>query len=129
MVQKKKRIELPCTSRQERPESDEVVLPRRLPRITSLTVLAIRGDELIRTGKMRDMTHLAQIGKATQARISQILSLTMLAPDIQEQLLFLPRVSEGKPAITKKSLCKITMLDDWEEQRFVYGSLIGTPSS
>ncbi|XZE35719.1 hypothetical protein SH501x_001375 [Pirellulaceae bacterium SH501] len=38
-------------------------------------------DELIRTGKVRDMTYLAQIGKVTQARISQILSLTMLAPD------------------------------------------------
>lgn len=63
------------------------------------------------------MTHLAQIGKVTQARISQILSLTMLAPDIQEQLLFLPWLSEGKPEITEKSIRQITMLDDREEQR------------
>lgn len=63
------------------------------------------------------MTHLAQIGKVTQARISQILSLTMLAPDIQEQLLFLPWLSEGKLEITEKSIRQITMLDDREEQR------------
>ncbi|AMV35282.1 hypothetical protein VN12_24365 [Pirellula sp. SH-Sr6A] len=63
------------------------------------------------------MTQLAQIGKGTQARISQILSLTMLAPDIQEQLLFLPRLSRGKPEITEKSLRQTTMLDDWDEQR------------
>ncbi len=75
------------------------------------------------------MTHLAQIGKVTQARISQILSLTMLAPDIQEQLLFLPWLSEGKLEITEKSIRQITMLDDREEQRYVYGSLFGTPSS
>jgi len=41
----------------------------------------------------------------------------MLASDIQETLLFLPRLSEGKPEISEKSLRKITMLDDWEEQR------------
>jgi hypothetical protein len=41
----------------------------------------------------------------------------MLAPDIQETLLFLPRQSEGKPEISEKSLRKITMLDDWDEQR------------
>jgi hypothetical protein len=41
----------------------------------------------------------------------------MLAPDLQETLLFLPRLSEGKPEISEKSLRKITMLDDWDEQR------------
>ncbi len=39
------------------------------------------------------------------------------APDIQEILLFLPRLSEGTPEISEESLRKITMLDDWEEQR------------
>lgn len=117
MVQKKKKIELPCSSRQERPEYDEVVLPGRLPRITRLMALAIRGDDLIRAGKLEDMTHLAQICKVTQARISQILSLKMLAPDIQEQLLSLPRLAEGKPEITEKSVRQITMLDDWDETR------------
>lgn len=43
------------------------------------------------------MTQLVRIGKVTQPRISQILSLTMLAPDIQEQLLFLTRITEGNP--------------------------------
>ncbi|XZE35685.1 hypothetical protein SH501x_001208 [Pirellulaceae bacterium SH501] len=129
MVQKKKKIELPCTSRQERPECDDVELPGRLPRITRLMALAICGDELIRTGKVQDMTHLAQIGKVTQARISQILSLTMLAPDIQEQLLFLPRLSEGKPEITEKSLRKITMLDDWEEQRSAWDTMTSCSQS
>jgi hypothetical protein len=79
--------------------------------------LAIRCDELLRTGKVRNLEHLATIGNVSQPRISQILSLTMLAPDIQETLLFLPRLSVGKPAISEKSLRKITMFDDWEEQR------------
>ena len=44
----------------------------------------------------------------------------MLAPDIQEALLFLSRLSEGKPEISEKSLHKITMLDDWEEQKVAW---------
>jgi hypothetical protein len=52
-----------------------------------------------------------------------------LALDIEEQLLFLPRLSQGKPEITEKSLRQITMLDDWEEQRYVFGSLFGALSS
>lgn len=65
----------------------------------------------------------------TQPLICQLIALNHLAPDIQEQLLFLPRLTEGKPAITEKSLRQITMLNDCEEQRCVFGSLFGKPSS
>jgi hypothetical protein len=78
---------------------------------------AINSDELLITCKVRNLKHLATIGNVSQPRISQILSLTMLAPGIQETLLFLPRLSEGRPEISEKSRCKITMLDDWYEQR------------
>jgi hypothetical protein len=116
----KKKLILNCTTREERQQCDEPELPGRLPRITRLMALAIRCDELLRTGKVRDVEHLATIGNVSQPRISQVLSLTMLAPDIQETLLFLPRLAEGKPDISEKSLRKITMLDDWEEQREVW---------
>jgi hypothetical protein len=44
----------------------------------------------------------------------------MLAPEIQETLLFLPRLSEGKPDISEKSLRTLTMLDDWDDQRKIW---------
>lgn len=113
----KKKLVLNCTSRQEREQCDDPEMPGGLPRVTRLMALAIRCDELLRTGKVRDLEHLATIGNVSQPRISQILSLTMLAPDLQETLLFLPRLSEGKPEISEKSLRKITMLDHWDEQR------------
>ena len=74
------------------------------------------------------MVALADRGQVTQPRISQILSLTMLAPDIQEQLLFLPRITEGKPEISEKTLRPITLLDDWEEQRYLIETVFGTRS-
>jgi hypothetical protein len=113
----KKKLVLHCTTRQEREQCDAPELPGRLPRITRLMALAIRCDELLRTGKVRDLEHLATVGNVSQPRISQILSLTMLAPELQETLLYLPRLSHGKSEISEKSLRKITTLDDWDEQR------------
>ncbi len=75
----KKKLVLNCTSRQEREQCDDPEMPGGLPRITPLMALAIRCDELLRTGKVRDLEHLATIGNVSQPRVSQILSLTMLA--------------------------------------------------
>jgi len=119
----KKKTDLGCTIRQERHVCDEPEMPGRLPQITRLMALAIRCDELLRSGKVRDLEHLAAIGKVSQPRISQILSLTMLAAEIQEILLFLPRMSKGKPEISEKALRRITMLDDWDEQRKAWEKL------
>jgi hypothetical protein len=85
--------------------------------------LAIRFDELLRSGAARDLNHLAAVSNVSQPRISQILSLTMLAPELQELLLFLPRVLEGKPEISEKSLRPITLLESWSDQREAWKSL------
>ena len=84
---------------------------------------AIRCEELLRTGKGRDLEHLATV---RQPHISQSLSPTMLAPEIQENLLFRQRLSEGKPEITEKSLRKVTMPDDWDKQRKARGEMGGS---
>jgi hypothetical protein len=41
---------------------------------------------------LRDYAELARLGRATRARITQITKLLHLAPDIQEQILFLPNI-------------------------------------
>jgi len=50
--------------------------------------LAIRFDDLIRRGEVRDYADLARLGHVSRARITQIMNLLNLAPDIQERLLF-----------------------------------------
>ena len=123
MVTVKKKLDLGGTIRPQRLECDEPQVPGRMPTVTRLMALAIRFDQLLRTGKVRDLEHLATIGNVSQPRISQILSLTLLAPEIQESLLFLPRVSKGKPEISEKAIRTITMLDDWAEQRNAWKNL------
>ena len=62
----------------------------RVPRVARLMALALRLDELVRTGQVASYSALASLGHVTRARICQILNLIQLAPDIQEALLFLP---------------------------------------
>jgi hypothetical protein len=63
------------------------------------------------------MTELARLGHVSQPRMSQILNLTLLAPDIQEALLCLPRVATGKAAIHERMLRPIAAETDWARQR------------
>jgi hypothetical protein len=54
--------------------------------------LALRFEGLIRTGQILNYAELARLGHVSRARISQITCLLLLAPDIQEELLFLPPI-------------------------------------
>src|SRR5271163_678033 len=62
----------------------------RVPRVARLMALALRLDELVPSGQVASYSALASLGHVTRARICQILNLLHLAPDIQEELLFLP---------------------------------------
>jgi hypothetical protein len=89
----------------------------RLPRITRLMALAIRFDQLIQDGAVNDYAELARLGNVTRARVTQIMNLLMLAPNIQEDILFLPRVTEGRDPIHLKELQEVALLPDWRKQR------------
>lgn len=88
-----------------------------IPRISRLMALAIRFDGLIRDGVVRDRTELAKLTHVTQPRMVQIMNLLNLAVDIQEELLFLPRVMVGKALVHEKMLRPITAEMDWGRQR------------
>ena len=88
----------------------------KVPRISRLMALAIRFDEMLRTGEASDMIELARRGHVTQPRMSQIMALNQLAPEIQEALLNLP-ATKGKPEIHEKRLRPIAAMLNWDEQR------------
>ena len=71
----------------------------RLPRVARLMALAIRFDGLVCTGQVKNHAELARLGRVSRARISQIMSLLFLAPDIQEDLLFLPAIESRRTPI------------------------------
>ena len=55
--------------------------------------------------------------------MSQILNLALLAPDIQEELLHLPRVVDGRNPIHEKMLRPIAAKVDWRKQREMFDAL------
>ena len=54
-----------------------------IPRIARLMALALRFDGLLRAEQFRDYSELAHLGRVTRARMTQIMKLLDLAPDIQ----------------------------------------------
>ncbi|MGC9455233.1 MAG: hypothetical protein ACP5HU_10265 [Phycisphaerae bacterium] len=95
----------------------------RVPRISKLMALAIRFDGLLRDGKVRDMSELARLAHVTQPRMTQIMNLLHLAPDIQEELLFLPLVTAGRDPVHEKMMRSLTAMPDWHEQRAAWRRL------
>lgn len=93
------------------------VPPGRIPRVSRLMALAIHFDRLIRAGEISDLTELARLAHVTQPRMTQIMNLNHLAPDIQEQLLFLPLVAAGRAEVHEKMLRPLTAEPDWQRQR------------
>jgi hypothetical protein len=70
----------------------------RIPRIARLMALAIKFQDMINRGEVRDYADLARLGYVTRARITQIMNLLLLAPDIQEEIMGLggvPGVFDG----------------------------------
>jgi hypothetical protein len=95
----------------------------RIPRIARLLALAHHFQELLDTGVVRTQMELAELTKLTTARITQIMNLLILAPDIQEEILFMPAVIRGGPPVTEKTIKPVLQTLVWSEQRERWAAL------
>jgi hypothetical protein len=97
----------------------------RIPRVSKLMALAIRFDDLLRSGKVRDMSELARLAHVSQPRMTQIMNLLHLAPDIQEEVLHLSEVTGGRDPITERELRAVVQVIDWRNQNEMWRKLSG----
>lgn len=95
----------------------------RVPRAARLMALAIRFDQLVRDGVVADYAELARLGHVTRARMTQIMNLTLLAPDIQEQILHLPPIERGHDHLHLRDLQSIAAVSDWRNQRRLWADV------
>ena len=95
----------------------------RTPRVSRLMALAIRFHSLVQCGDVRDYADLARLGYVTRARITQIMDLTLLAPDIQEAILFLPPTVAGGDRVKEKDLRPIAAVALWPRQRKMWAAI------
>ena len=94
--------------------------PGRVPRISRLMALAIRFDGMLKRGLVRDYADMARLGLVSKPRVTQIMNLLLLAPDIQEEILFLPRIADGKDPITERHVRPIVKVLQWDKQRVMW---------
>ena len=95
-----------------------------IPRVAKLLALAIRFEKLVKRGDIQDYADLARLGYVTRARITQIMNLLNLAPDIQEDILFLPNTMKGRDPILEKDLRPVAAVPHWNRQRKMWGKLM-----
>jgi len=106
-------IALKRTARQVagRPKKTAAPAPPRIPRITRLMALAIKFQDMIDRGEVKDYADLARLGFVTRARITQIMNLTLLAPDIQESIL------GADHSLKESAMRRVALLHLWQDQR------------
>ena len=89
----------------------------RVPRLARLMALAIRFEALLQQGEVRDYADLARLGHVTRARVTQIMNLLNLAPDIQEEILFRPPTEAGRDHLKEWQVRPIAASPEWSKQR------------
>jgi hypothetical protein len=86
--------------------------------------LAIRFDKLIASGEIADQAEVARLGRVSRARVTQIMNLLSLAPDIQEEILFMPRTEGGRDPVLEIMVRSIAAIPDWCKQRLMWKELL-----
>jgi hypothetical protein len=85
--------------------------------------LAIRLDQLLRDGTVSSQAELANLGRVSPARLTQIMNLLNLAPKIQDEILCMAAPTSGRSKITERRLRRIANLLSWDSQRQLWSTL------
>lgn len=88
----------------------------RIPRIARLMALAIKFQDMVDRGEVQYYADLARLGMVTRARLTQIMNLTLLAPDIQASIL-----SGTGEVPCERLLRSVAQEANWESQRNRFG--------
>jgi len=101
------------TARRQAPASPT---PPGIPRITRLMALAIKFQDMVDCGEVRDYADLARLGCVTRARMTQVMNLLNLPPDVQEAILW-PQAKPDVRIVNERSVRSLTALVHWGDQR------------
>jgi hypothetical protein len=95
----------------------------RYPRIVQVVALAIHFQDMLDRGEIGNYADLARLGCISRERVSQVMMLAWLAPDIQQQVLGLPKTPGGRFPVSETALRTIARIASWAEQRVKWETL------
>ena len=98
------------------PPSGPIPRPARVP---VMLALAHQIQRAIDQGEIRDRAEVARRQGMTSARVTQLLGLTLLAPDLQERILSLESVA-GAEQVAERTLRPVARARSWAGQRTLY---------
>jgi hypothetical protein len=95
----------------------------RTPRVVELLRKALEWQALLESGEAPNQAAIARREGITRARVTQVMGLLRLAPEIQEHVLSLPDMVR-RPAITERALRPIASLANQSDQRHHFQKLL-----
>jgi hypothetical protein len=96
-----------------------------IPRISRALAVAVHFQQMLERGEVRTYTDLARLAAVSKERISQLMMLNWLAPDIQDAVLRLPPTFGGRFAISETTLRRVAKRPEWGAQREMWDQLTG----
>ncbi len=98
-------------------------LPPKFPHVTRLLALAHHLQELIDKGAVEDYADIARLSNLSRARLSQIMNLTLLAPQIQEEILLFKNQKPILDRLREQSLRIVLKSPIWKKQIRIWEKL------
>ncbi|MFQ5741855.1 MAG: hypothetical protein ACE5JX_22905 [Acidobacteriota bacterium] len=95
----------------------------RTPRVVELLRKAIEWQALLESGEEANQAAIARREGITRARVTQVMGLLRLAPEIQEHVLSLPDMVR-RPAITERALRPIAQMERTNDQKARFQELV-----
>ncbi len=95
---------------------------KKEPPLRRSLILAHQINNLFKTGKARSFTHLAKWLHMTHGRVSQLMNLLLLAPQIQEEIIMGSQPTCAR--LTERHIRPIPMEADWQKQRDLWREVL-----
>lgn len=94
--------------------------PGMVPTVSRMMALAIFYEKLIKDGKIKSVSDIGRLENIAQQRVSQVMSLLLLSPKLQEKLLTLPRQYGYSCRISTEQAINIAREIDFERQKELF---------
>jgi ParB-like chromosome segregation protein Spo0J len=85
------------------------------PRVVELLRKAIEWREQLNSGEALSQADIARREGVTRARVTQVMGILRLAPEIRQRILAMPDVP-GRQPVTERTLRPIAQIDDQNQQ-------------
>jgi hypothetical protein len=95
----------------------------KTPRVVELLRKAIEWQALLASGEAPNQAAIARREGITRARVTQVMGMLRLAPDIQQRVLSLPDMARW-PVITERALRPIAQLESVADQKAKFQELV-----